>query len=130
MTAESFRFSYDDQKDISGLSTEELIQEGDIFKDANNAYKAIRYYVKAMEVKTPDVIRSVLPRLTSCYRAQGQPEKAIEECYHKNGSLARVVTLHLQMCARTQNGIPQCRCRWQMKALRDYCSGRRIGGAA
>ena len=25
-------------------------------------------------------------------------------------------------------GITQCRCRWQVKALRDYCSGRRIGG--
>ncbi len=29
-----------------------------------------------------------------------------------------------------RNGIAQCRCRWQIKALRDFCSGRRIGGSA
>ena len=46
------------------------------------------------------------------------------------GSLSDCVGFLFQLCARALNGIPQCRCRWQMKALRDYCSGRRIGGRA
>lgn len=65
-------------KDISGLSVEELIAEADKYKEAGSVHLAIKYYETALETQTVDVHKFVLPKLTSCYRAQGQAEKAIK----------------------------------------------------
>ena len=66
------------ERDLSGLSVEELIAEADKFKEAGSVHLAIKYYETALETHTVEVHRFVLPKLTSCYRAQGQATKAIE----------------------------------------------------
>ena len=60
------------------LTIEELIAMGDSFKDAGTVHIAIKYYETALDANTVKVHRAVLPRLTSCYRAQGQASKAVE----------------------------------------------------
>lgn len=70
---------FEEQRNTDDFTLEELIAEGDRFKSAENYHLAIKYYVTALET-TQDVntYRYVLPRLTSCYRGQGQAAKAIE----------------------------------------------------
>ena len=66
------------QQPKENLSVEGLIAEGDRYKGAGTTHLAIQYYEKAMETNTVDIYRYILPRLTSCYRIQGQAKKAIE----------------------------------------------------
>ena len=66
------------QKSTDDLSVEELIAEADKFKEAGSFSCAIDYYEKALNTRTVEVHRFVLPKLTSCYRARGQAAKAIE----------------------------------------------------
>ncbi len=70
------------QKSIEKMTTEELIAEADKYKDAGTVHLAIKYYEIALETHTVKVHKYVLPKLTSCYRTQGQPEKAIELFEH------------------------------------------------
>ena len=71
---------FSEQKSIEDYTVDELIAEGDKFKEAGNMGLAIKCYKKALEANTPEVFRYVLPKLTSCYRSQGLPQKAIELC--------------------------------------------------
>lgn len=69
-------FSKQQSKD--NLTADELIAEGDRYKEAGTTHLAIQYYEAALKTKTISVHKAVLPRLTSCYRMQGQAIKAIE----------------------------------------------------
>ena len=66
------------QKPMEDFSVDELITEGDKYKEAGMIHLAIKYYETALETHTVEVHKFVLPKLTSCYRAQGQAKKAIE----------------------------------------------------
>ena len=66
------------QEYIEKLTVEELIAEADKLKEARSVHLAIKLYETALETQTVEVHRFVLPKLTSCYRAQGRPQKAIE----------------------------------------------------
>jgi tetratricopeptide (TPR) repeat protein len=66
------------QQPKDNLTAEQLIAEGDKYKEAGSPHLAIQYYEAALKTKTVLVHKSVLPRLTSCYRMQGQAIKAIE----------------------------------------------------
>lgn len=67
------------QRPMEDLSVNELIAEADKFKEAGTIHLAIKYYETALETHTVEVHKFVLPKLTSCYRAQGQAKKAIEK---------------------------------------------------
>ena len=69
---------FEEQRNPDDFTLEELIAEGDRFKEADNYHLAIKYYVTALEA-TQDLktYRYVLPKLTSCYRGQGQAKVAI-----------------------------------------------------
>ena len=70
------------------LDSRELIQRGDQCKATGSVFLAIQLYEKAIQRGTTADARGVLPRLTSCYRKQGFPKKAIDcavELRHRFG---------------------------------------------
>lgn len=57
----------------------EALREGDLFKENGEYGYAVRFYERAADAAVSFwQASSVLPRITSCYRAIGRPEKAIE----------------------------------------------------
>ncbi|MBQ5801215.1 MAG: hypothetical protein IIW20_04945 [Clostridia bacterium] len=64
--------------DISGYSVEELVSEGDKFKNSATYDYAIVFYEKAIETCDEQTLKYILPRITSCYRHEGVPRKAIK----------------------------------------------------
>ena len=64
--------------DPESLSVEELIQNGDKFKGSNAISAAIRFYEHASQCADQQELAGILPRMTSCYRMQGEPQKAID----------------------------------------------------
>lgn len=66
------------QQSKDNLTVEQLIAEGDRYKEAGTTHLAIQYYEEALKTKTVSNHKFVLPKLTSCYRMQGQAKKAIE----------------------------------------------------
>ena len=66
------------QQAMDNMTAEELIAEGDKYKEGKTSHLAIKYYEAALKSGTINTHRFVLPKLTSCYREQGRPKKAIE----------------------------------------------------
>ena len=70
---------YSKSIDIEKMTYNELLEYADGFKKTESYYIAIVYYEKALEkYDYLDNIRSILPRITSCFRLINKPEKAIE----------------------------------------------------
>ncbi len=59
------------------LSLEECIAEGDKFKNSTSIGLALRFYEAAVMKADRRTLAYILPRITSCYRTNGQPQKAI-----------------------------------------------------
>ena len=64
--------------DTSGYSIEELIAEGDRFKESSSYEEAIRCYEQVVEECDFETLQYVLPRITSCYRKCCRPRKVID----------------------------------------------------
>ncbi len=60
------------------LSLEEYIAEGDIFKSSGSIGIALTFYEEAVKKADCKAMAYILPRMTSCYRKNGQPQKAID----------------------------------------------------
>lgn len=64
--------------DLSKYNVEELVREGDKFKESTSYISAIKFYEKALEDCDEETHRYILPRITSCYRKCNMPRKVIE----------------------------------------------------
>ena len=65
--------------DLSAMSYEEAKEEGDKCKKSETYPLAIKYYECAIEkADSFKRVSVVLPRITSCYRKNKQPEKVVE----------------------------------------------------
>ena len=64
--------------DLSLYSLKDLISEGDNFKDSYTYDYAIAFYEKSVELCDEETLKYILPRITSCYRHNKMPKKAIE----------------------------------------------------
>lgn len=64
--------------DYLSYSVEELIEEGDKFKDSDSYADAVNFYEHAINKGGLEVIKMVLPRISSCYRKCNMPRKTIE----------------------------------------------------
>lgn len=64
--------------DCSEYSAEELIKEGDKFKESSSYSIAISFYEKAILNCDEKTLYFVLPRITSCYRKCNMPRRVIE----------------------------------------------------
>lgn len=72
--------AYSESINVAHVSYEDLIKEADRFKESSSYKLAIDYYEEALKKATSSDVRYILPRITSCYRHTGQPQKAIEVC--------------------------------------------------
>ena len=69
---------YNSQINLENKLYSELIDLADDYKKSNSFTMAIKLYNKALEKsKNIENIKYILPRITSCYRKKGEPEKAI-----------------------------------------------------
>lgn len=64
--------------DFSGYSEEELIAEGDKYKESASFELAISFYEQVLDVCDAHTARYVLPRITSCYRSCGMARRVID----------------------------------------------------
>ena len=64
--------------DFSSYGIKELLDEGDKFKASFTYDAAIVFYEKAVELCDEETLKYILPRITSCYRHEKKPRKAIE----------------------------------------------------
>ena len=64
--------------DFTGYNLEMLVAEGDKCKSSFTYDRAILFYEKAVELADEDTLQYILPRISSCYRREKQPRKAIE----------------------------------------------------
>ena len=64
--------------DLRKFTTWDLIRLADQCKASASVFTAIQLYERVLSSNDPSDYKAVLPRLTSCYRKQGQPKKAIE----------------------------------------------------
>lgn len=58
-------------------TAEELIINADKFKESGDYLSAAKQYMEALVRSNRNQYASILPRLSSCYRKLGQPEKAL-----------------------------------------------------
>lgn len=66
------------QLDPSLLSLDDCISHGDKFKNSGSSFLALNFYEEAVEKADRRAMAYILPRITSCYRKSGQPQKAID----------------------------------------------------
>ena len=64
--------------DYSRYTINELVAEGDKFKESTSYISAIKFYEKALEDCDEVTHKYILPRITSCYRKGNMPRKVIE----------------------------------------------------
>lgn len=63
--------------DYSSYTVEELVKEGDKFKDSSSYQDAIAFYEKALADCDEVTYKYILPRITSCYRKCNMSRKVI-----------------------------------------------------
>lgn len=64
--------------DPYSLATQDCIDRGDEFKKSGSMGLALKFYEAEVESADKKTMARILPRVTSCYRANGQPQKAID----------------------------------------------------
>jgi tetratricopeptide (TPR) repeat protein len=64
--------------DLSVFSVEDLVVEGDKFKQSDSFDYAIAFYERALEECDGITMKYILPRITSCFRQNNQPKKVVE----------------------------------------------------
>ncbi len=66
------------QIDPTALSLEECVVHGDRFKNSSSTGLALKFYEEAAQKADRNTMAYILPRMTSCYRQNGMPQKAID----------------------------------------------------
>lgn len=66
------------------LSLQDCIAEGDKFKNSSSIGLVLRFYENAVERADSATMAYILPRITSCYRKSGQPQKVIDMLVYAN----------------------------------------------
>ena len=71
-------FRFEQYLVVSSLSAEEAIKLGDEVRNSSSFNLAVKYYEHASKSAPKMTLAYILPRLTSCYRSMGFPQKAID----------------------------------------------------
>lgn len=69
---------YAKQLEPATLSVKECIAHGDRFKNSSSTGLALKFYEEASMRADRITMAYILPRMTSCYRQNGMPQKAID----------------------------------------------------
>ena len=70
--------AYAQQLDPNTLPLDDCIAQGDSFKKSSSYSLALKFYEAAVEKADFKTMSYILPRMTSCYRKIGQPQKSID----------------------------------------------------
>ena len=73
---------YSQSDNLKTHSVQELIAEGDQFKESGSFQLAISYYEQAITNCDRITLSYILPRITSCYRECNMPQKTIDLLAH------------------------------------------------
>lgn len=113
--------------DTSEYSVDELIKEGDKFKESTSYLSAIKFYEQALEDCNEKTYQYILPRITSCYRKSGMPRKVIDlftDTKRKYGTdfitpvlLTSVAAAYCDL--REYENAIKC-CKWAHKTFGEY----------
>ena len=68
---------YAENIDITMLSMKDIIIQADKFKASSSYDLAIRFYEYASKEADKNTLAHIMPKLTSCYRKNNRPDKAI-----------------------------------------------------
>ena len=117
---------YSRDLNIDSLSYNECKEEGDKCKKTESYALAVKYYEKALEkAHSSWPIARILPRLTSCYRKLGKPEKVIEvlayakgECGEEIISEALLTSAAAAYCDMNEPENALKCCRWAYSVLK------------
>lgn len=88
--------------DFDNMTTEELYEYAIKLKDGENDTFAMALFEKLLNREDVEITRKILARMTSCYRHNNFPEKAIElgECYiNSYGNLIKSPALYTSLAA-------------------------------
>lgn len=66
------------QLDPTKLSLPDCVEHGDRFKSSSSTGLALKFYEEAVKKADRNTMAYILPRMTSCYRQNGMPQKAID----------------------------------------------------
>lgn len=69
---------YAKQLDPASFSLDECVSHGDRFKNSSSTSLALKFYEAAVKRADRNTMAYILPRMTSCYRQNGMPQKAID----------------------------------------------------
>ena len=69
---------YAKQLDPASLTLDECVSHGDCFKNSSSTGLALKFYEAAVNRADRNTMAYILPRMTSCYRQNGMPQKAID----------------------------------------------------
>ena len=69
---------YAKRLDPMTLSLEDCVEHGDRFKNSSSIGLALKFYEEAANRADRNTMAYILPRMTSCYRQNGMPQKAID----------------------------------------------------
>lgn len=75
--------------DPNDLSLKDCVAEGDKFKNSSSIGLALRFYENAIDRADAVTMAYILPRITSCYRKNGQPQKAIDVLAYANNMFGK-----------------------------------------
>ena len=64
--------------DFKSMDVQTLVKEGDMFKSNNDFILAVEFYEEASKICDKETLSYILPRITSCYRKNSTPQKAID----------------------------------------------------
>lgn len=119
---------------IKSLNTSGRIVETAVFFDMNAAeeaipMKSVKYYSPYTE-KEVCIVLHIVPRDDERGKQESvrPPPESIDGFPEENYN--KIVLDHTLNQPVPFRGIAQCLCRCRMKTMRDYCSGRRIGGCS
>ncbi|WP_092637681.1 tetratricopeptide repeat protein [Acetanaerobacterium elongatum] len=71
-------FTFSKGLDYDTMDVSELIKVADDYKASQSFGLALKAYESAIKKSDNNQVAHILPRITSCYRSVGQPEKAIQ----------------------------------------------------
>ncbi len=87
-------YEFAKQLDPQLMTVDDCIAFGDEFKSSTSVWLALKFYEAAIKRADNITMKHILPRITSCYRVNGQPQKAIDIFAYANKKFGQKVVSH------------------------------------
>lgn len=81
--------------DPKTLTVDQCIAEGDNYKNSASIWLALKFYEEAILRSDRRTLSYILPRITSCYRKNGCPQKAIDVLTYASNKFGNDLISHV-----------------------------------